>query len=210
MAASGERRDRIALFVLLLLAGAVFANALGGVFVFDDYGDITGNPSAHAATYFERLAVMNRPLTKASYALQDALRRDGLQLPDRYNVPLPDTYARRLLHRDPEGRYTAVVMTWGPGQKTALHDHAGIWCVECVVDGRMEVTQYDLVSESGDSYRFVQQNCITAERGSAGCLIPPFEYHTLANARPDAASRRARPRGPPASGRPASDATTCG
>jgi predicted metal-dependent enzyme (double-stranded beta helix superfamily) len=121
-------------------------------------------------------------------ALQDALRRNGLQLPDRYNVPLPDTYARRLLHRDPEGRYTAVVMTWGPGQKTALHDHAGIWCVECVVDGRMEVTQYDLVSESGDSYRFVQQNCITAERGSAGCLIPPFEYHTLANARPDAAS----------------------
>ena len=40
-----------------------------------------------------------------------------------------------------------VVMTWGPGQKTALHDHAGIWCVECVVDGNMEVAQYDLMSE---------------------------------------------------------------
>ena len=77
-------------------------------------------------------------------ALQDVLRRQGLSLPERFHTSLPDTYARRLLHRDPDGRYTVVVMTWGPGQKTALHDHAGIWCVECVVDGEMEITQYDL------------------------------------------------------------------
>ena len=69
-------------------------------------------------------------------ALQDVLRRQDLSLPERFHTSLPDTYARRLLHRDPDGRYTVVVMTWGPGQKTALHDHAGIWCVECVVDGR--------------------------------------------------------------------------
>ncbi len=27
-------------------------------------------------------------------------------------------------------------MTWGPGQGTPLHDHAGIWCVEGVVEGK--------------------------------------------------------------------------
>jgi predicted metal-dependent enzyme (double-stranded beta helix superfamily) len=102
--------------------------------------------------------------------------------------PRADTYARRLLHRDPEGRYTAVVMTWGPGQGTALHDHAGMWCVECVVDGEMEVRQYDLVAQEGERYRFQPQSRIEAVRGSAGCLIPPFEYHTLANRRPDGAS----------------------
>jgi predicted metal-dependent enzyme (double-stranded beta helix superfamily) len=74
-----------------------------------------------------------------------------------------------------------VVMTWGPGQKTALHDHAGIWCVECVVDGRMEVSQYDLTSEHGGAFQFEQRKRILASRGSAGCLIPPFEYHVLAN-----------------------------
>jgi predicted metal-dependent enzyme (double-stranded beta helix superfamily) len=73
-------------------------------------------------------------------------------------------------------------MTWGPGQRTALHDHAGIWCVECVVDGQMEITQYDLLSEDGGTFRFSQQKRVSAARGSAGCLIPPFEYHTLANA----------------------------
>jgi predicted metal-dependent enzyme (double-stranded beta helix superfamily) len=121
-------------------------------------------------------------------ALQDALRCNGLQLPDRFRASRPDTYARRLLHRDDQGRYTVVVMTWGPGQGTALHDHAGIWCVECVVDGRMEVVQYDLVAEQGGAYRFRPQSSVTAERGSAGCLIPPFEYHTLANARTDGSS----------------------
>jgi predicted metal-dependent enzyme (double-stranded beta helix superfamily) len=120
--------------------------------------------------------------------LQDALRGDGIPLAPRFRVARQDTYARRLLHRDPEGRYTAVVMTWGPGQKTALHDHAGIWCVECVVDGRMEVTQYDLRSETGGEYRFEPRTRVTAERGAAGCLIPPFEYHTLGNLRSDEAS----------------------
>jgi predicted metal-dependent enzyme (double-stranded beta helix superfamily) len=121
-------------------------------------------------------------------ALQEALRCDGLALPPGFFEARPDTYARRLLHRDPAGLYTAVVMTWGPGQGTPLHDHAGIWCVECVVDGEMEVRQYDLLSETDGSYRFEAQPCIDALRGSAGCLIPPYEYHTLANRRPDGPS----------------------
>jgi predicted metal-dependent enzyme (double-stranded beta helix superfamily) len=118
-------------------------------------------------------------------ALEEALRDNELQLPAGFTVARADTYARRLLHRDPQGRYTAVVMTWGPGQRTALHDHAGIWCVECVVDGEMEVVQYDLLAGEVGGYRFEARNRITAGRGTAGCLIPPFEYHTLANHDPD-------------------------
>ena len=76
-------------------------------------------------------------------------------------------------------------MTWGPGQGTPLHDHAGIWCVEGVVEGRMDVTQFDLIEEAdaaGGAYRFEAKGCVHAAVGSAGCLIPPFEYHVLANA----------------------------
>jgi len=78
-----------------------------------------------------------------------------------------------------------VVMTWGPGQRTPLHDHAGIWCVEGVVQGRMEVTQFDLVEDQettgGHEYRFETRGCVNAAVGSTGCLIPPYEYHVLAN-----------------------------
>jgi len=114
--------------------------------------------------------------------LIDSLKCGALALPSEYCEPVEGSYARRLLHRDPSGDYTIVVMTWGPGQRTALHDHAGIWCVECVVDGNMEVSQFDLTSEEGERFRFEQRNSVIAGRGTAGCLIPPFEYHVLANA----------------------------
>ncbi len=98
-------------------------------------------------------------------------------------------------------------MTWGPGQGTALHDHGGIWCVEGVVAGEMAVVQYELVSpavaaiagpedaansdataDPDTPYRFAQRGRVHALAGSSGALIPPFEYHTLANALPDRAS----------------------
>ena len=47
----------------------------------------------------------------------------------------------------------------------------------------MDVTQYQLVEAADDACRFERKGCVHAEVGSAGCLIPPFEYHVLANAR---------------------------
>ncbi len=66
-------QNLIAVTAIVAVIGLVFANALGVAFVFDDLGDIVDNPSAHAATFFDRLPFTNRPLTKASYALNDAL-----------------------------------------------------------------------------------------------------------------------------------------
>lgn len=57
---------------LAIVTACVFANALGVDFVLDDQIDIAGNPSARAASFFDRLPFTNRPLTKASYALNDA------------------------------------------------------------------------------------------------------------------------------------------
>ena len=107
----------------------------------------------------------------------------GLRLPERFRRSRPDSYCRRLLYRDEELGFTALVMTWGPGQHTALHDHAGIWCVEGVVEGELEVTRYELLEESGDGRcRFEERGSVKASAGSAGALIPPFEHHVLANA----------------------------
>ena len=119
---------------------------------------------------------------RIKHELEAAMHDRTLTLPERFHRVRPDGYARRLLHRSDALGYTAVVMTWGPGQATPLHDHAGIWCVEGVVEGRMDVTQYDLVEETGGAFRFEQKGCVHAAVGSAGCLIPPFEYHVLANA----------------------------
>lgn len=118
--------------------------------------------------------------------LTDAVGRGDLSLDPRFLEPTPDRYARRLLHRDPESRYTVVIMVWGKGQGTPLHDHAGMWCVECVYRGRIRVSSFDLVGDPKAARpRFRPESVVLAGVGEAGALIPPFEYHMIEN--PDAA-----------------------
>jgi predicted metal-dependent enzyme (double-stranded beta helix superfamily) len=100
-----------------------------------------------------------------------------------YLAPHPDRYARRLLHRDPQGRYTAIVMVWDQAQGTQLHEHAGIWCVEVVYRGRIQVTSYSVTGgdPERDLVQFRREMTVMAGVGEAGALIPPFEYHVLEN-----------------------------
>ena len=124
---------------------------------------------------------------RIKHDLEDFIPAEGLRLPEPFRRSRSDRYCRRLLHRDEELGWTALIMTWAPGQRTALHDHAGIWCVEGVVEGEMAVTRYDLVEQGADedAYRFVERDRVEASAGSAGALIPPFEYHILANQQPE-------------------------
>lgn len=118
--------------------------------------------------------------------LTDLINRGAIDLPERFRRVDPDHYARRLLYRDPDAGFTAVVMTWGPGQSTPLHDHAGLWCVEGVVEGTMKVEQYELLDgEGNDRFRFESRGRVLAGPGSSGALIPPYEYHVLGNATDD-------------------------
>ena len=105
-------------------------------------------------------------------------------LAPEFLVPDPERYARRLVHRDPQNRYTVIAMVWNTGQGTPLHDHAGIWCVECVYSGRIKVTSYNCMGgdPERDTVQFKQETVVHAGVGQAGALIPPFEYHVLENA----------------------------
>jgi predicted metal-dependent enzyme (double-stranded beta helix superfamily) len=123
--------------------------------------------------------------TRVKAALSDLLSRSALRLPERFWRVRQESYARRLLHQDAARGYTAVVMTWAPGQCTPLHDHGGLWCVEGVLDGLMTVTQFDLTDASNGSYAFAERGRLRAGVGSAGSLIPPVDYHVLGNALAD-------------------------
>lgn len=115
-----------------------------------------------------------------------ALIRDpDVRLPDCVHAPIDDHYARREIYRSPDHGYSIVAMTWGPGQGTPVHDHSGLWCVEGVWDGELEITQYELLEREGERFRFRAAGGMQAGPGSAGSLIPPHEYHTICNASPD-------------------------
>jgi 3-mercaptopropionate dioxygenase len=113
------------------------------------------------------------------------IRDRELQLPACVFEPISDHYARRELYRSPNHGYSVVAMTWAPGQGTPVHDHSGLWCVEGVWDGQLEITQYELLERDGERFRFRAAGGMQAGPGSAGSLIPPHEYHTIRNASPD-------------------------
>lgn len=103
-------------------------------------------------------------------------------LPEQVTSGDATHYARHLLYGEPEGRYEVVVMAWSPGQSTPVHDHAGIWCVEGVVRGVVDVTRYDLTEMLGEeTARMEPLEVIKAGLGQCGALIPPVEYHKIAN-----------------------------
>jgi predicted metal-dependent enzyme (double-stranded beta helix superfamily) len=100
-----------------------------------------------------------------------------------YPSALSEHYARRLVWRDPGGRFVLVAMTWAPGQMTRLHDHDGLWGAEIVVAGTMRETAYRLVDrDEGDRHRFVRENVRIATKGSTSVICPPHDYHMFGNA----------------------------
>jgi predicted metal-dependent enzyme (double-stranded beta helix superfamily) len=105
-----------------------------------------------------------------------------MELPPRVLETFGDHYARRLIHQDDAKGYSIVAMTGGPKQGTPLHDHGGMWCVEGVCRGSIEVQQFELVEHHDERFRFEKRGSFQAGIGSAGCLIPPHEYHTIRNA----------------------------
>ena len=110
------------------------------------------------------------------------IRDRDVELPACVHDPIEDHYARRELYRSPQHGYSVVAMTWGPGQGTPVHDHSGLWCVEGVWDGELEIVQYELLERDGDRFHFRAAGGMNAGPGSAGSLIPPHEYHTIRNA----------------------------
>ena len=127
-------------------------------------------------------------------AVTDSLRNSLCKLIRGKEVKLPECvfetaegrYARRELYRSEDHGYCVVAMTWGPGQGTPIHDHCGMWCVEGVWSGALEVVQYERLADEDGHYRFQPVGSIQAGPGSAGSLIPPHEYHTIRNPSDDA------------------------
>jgi predicted metal-dependent enzyme (double-stranded beta helix superfamily) len=115
-------------------------------------------------------------------ALERATALDSDFLPDTFCVPADQGYARRLIHTDPLGRYSVMAMVWDKGQGTPLHDHNGLWVVECVYRGKVRVSNYAPGEQRDGLQQFQLQTSETAGRGVSDYRLPPFEHHILENA----------------------------
>jgi len=113
--------------------------------------------------------------------VSELIRSGVVELPSCVYGQAVDRYARRQLYRSDKHGYSVIAMTWGPKQGTPIHDHSGMWCVEGVWDGALEIVQYERLDDLAGMARFRAAGSILATYGSAGSLIPPHEYHTITN-----------------------------
>ena len=137
-----------------------------------------------------RAAWMAAAADEAAAALAEWLA-SGPRLPAHFVRPLEGSrrYARRLLCACPRGRFQAIAMTWAPGQSAPVHDHAGLWCVEGLYSGRLLTQDWAPPSPAGPSadgggelFRFPPPGA-WAEQGreTVEAIVPPQEFHILAN-----------------------------
>ncbi|PXX50346.1 Predicted metal-dependent enzyme of the double-stranded beta helix superfamily [Pseudomonas sp. LAMO17WK12:I10] len=123
--------------------------------------------------------------TSVTKALRLALCKlatdNSVELPSHLFKAIAGRYARHELHTSQEHGYSVIAMTWPPGQGTQIHDHSGLWCVEGIWHGCLEITQYELAEKIDQRYRFTTTSTNIANAGSSDSLIPPNEYHAVRN-----------------------------
>src|SRR5690242_268578 len=99
-------------------------------------------------------------------ALRGRLPGPGLLSP-RQLAGDPAGYQTHLVHAEPDGSFSVVVMVWRPGQVTPVHDHLS-WCVTAVLQG----AEYEEVFALRDRYlEVVARN--TNPPGTVSGFAPP-------------------------------------
>jgi 3-mercaptopropionate dioxygenase len=87
----------------------------------------------------------------------------------------PSGYQTHLVHAEPDGSFSVVVMVWRPGQRTPVHDHL-TWCVTAVLQG----TEYEeIYANRGDHLETVGRNANPV--GTVSGFAPPGDIHQVTN-----------------------------
>ncbi len=87
----------------------------------------------------------------------------------------PAGYRTHLVHAEPDGSFSVIVMVLRPGQATPIHDHI-TWCVTAVLQGA-EYEEIFAVRDDHLEVRARNRNLVGAVSGFA----PPGDIHRVRN-----------------------------
>lgn len=113
--------------------------------------------------------------------LTDLAWREGCPRADSFfaHTQTP-RYRRQLIAAAPDGGYTMLLIAWPPGYVTPLHDHAGLWGIELVLDGALQVDEF--YSDGDPSEPALQaQRSLLLGCGDAAVFTDPAYVHRCRN-----------------------------
>ncbi|HEY0180526.1 MAG TPA: cysteine dioxygenase family protein [Dokdonella sp.] len=97
----------------------------------------------------------------------------------------PREFTRWQYERERDGRYTGLIMVWPAGHSTPIHDHAGLWGIEMVLQGALGVEDYELVADAhGDVQPRFVGTTLLEEGQSCAFLGTHGHAHRCANLSP--------------------------
>jgi predicted metal-dependent enzyme (double-stranded beta helix superfamily) len=120
---------------------------------------------------------------RVAAALRGRLPGPGLLSPGQLAGD-PDGYQTHLVHAEPDGSFSVVVMVWRPGQRTPVHDHV-TWCVTGVLRGTEYEEVFRLVPggaagrDQGDRLEQAAGNANPV--GTVSGFAPPGDVHRVTN-----------------------------
>ena len=128
---------------------------------------------------------LNRSAAEMAAVLSDVCIRGLMR-----NVPLESRqggYTRTCAYFD--DRFELLLINWSRGAVSDIHDHGGQHCWLAVVDGTLEVENYDRLDDGGRAGRaeIVRRESAILETGQLDLRSAPFDIHRVANAGPSAA-----------------------
>lgn len=99
-------------------------------------------------------------------------------LTEEQRAGAPENYRSHLLHAEPDGAFSIVVLVWRPGQVTRIHDHLS-WCVFGVIQG----VEYEELFELDEERQCLVEVGTSSNRtGEVSGFAPPGDIHRVRNA----------------------------
>ena len=113
--------------------------------------------------------------------LSDLAWREGCPRADSFFAHmLTPHYRRQLIAAAPDGGYTMLLIAWPPGYVTPLHDHAGLWGIELVLDGALQVDEFYSDGDRNESALQPQRSLLLG-CGDAAVFTDPAYVHRCRN-----------------------------
>ncbi len=92
----------------------------------------------------------------------------------------PKRYSQELIYVAPDRRFSVVALSWAPGARTSIHDHAG-WCAVAVYEGSEHETRYRLCRDARGPY-LVETGARSLELGqTVGMVADGHDIHRVGN-----------------------------
>lgn len=89
-------------------------------------------------------------------------------------------YRRQLIAAAPDGGFTMLLIAWPPGYVTPLHDHAGLWGIELVLDGALQVDEFYSDGDPAEPALQAQRSLLLG-CGDAAVFTDPAYVHRCRN-----------------------------